>query len=288
MTLCYLNGDYLPLAQARVSPMDRGFLFGEGAYEVVPVYGRRPFRLADHLRRFRRTLDHLRMTDPLDEAGWGAVVARLVAESEAEDLQVYLHLTRGAEMARDQAFPKDAAPTVFAFAAPLVTPSADLLEQGVAAYTAADIRWLRCDLKVTALLANCLLRQQAVDRGGAETLLFRDGFLTEGCASNIFVVRHGLLLAPPKTHLMLSGITYDVVLELAQRNGVPFDVREITEAEVRAADELWMTSSTREILPITRLDDRPVGDGRPGPLARQMFDWYQDFKRTVMRAGEAG
>lgn len=285
MTLCYLNGEYLPLQAARISPMDRGFLFGEGAYEVVPVYSRRPFRLAEHLRRFQRTLDHLRMDNPLDEAGWGNIVERLALEADSEDQQVYLQVTRGADVVRDTAFPRDVPPTVFAFSAPLATPSAEVLEHGVAAYSSADIRWLRCDLKVTSLLANCLLRQQALERGGAEIVLFRDGFLTEGGASNVFVVKGGLLLAPPKNHLMLSGITYDVVLELAERHGVPCDVREITEAEVRGADELWMTSSTREVLPITRLDDQPVGDGRPGPLARQMFGWYQHFKRTVMRAG---
>jgi D-alanine transaminase len=283
MSICYLDGRYLPRDEATVSVMDRGFLFGDGAYEVIPVYSRRPFRLEAHLARLTGTLAALQIPDPHDEPGWRAIVTELVRRNVWDDQSIYLQITRGASAVRNHAFPMDARPTVFLMSEPLLTASAEQLASGVAAVSAADFRWLRCDLKVTSLLANCLLRQQAVAQGCAETVLFRDGFLTEGSASNIFVVRDGILLAPPKSHLMLPGITYDVVLELAARHGLPHEVRELLEDEVRAADELWMTSSTKEVLAITRLDDRPVGDGLPGPVGRQMLAWYQQFKTTVMR-----
>ncbi|THF62110.1 D-amino acid aminotransferase [Pseudothauera rhizosphaerae] len=285
MSICHLDGRYLPLREARVSPMDRGFLFGDGAYEVIPVYSRRPFRLEEHLARLARTLAALRLPDPHGAAGWAEIVREIVARNAWEDQSVYLQVTRGADDKRSHAFPVPIRPTVFLMSEELVTPPAAQLETGVAAVGAADFRWLRCDLKTVALLANCLLRQQAVDHGCAETVLFRDGFLTEGSASNIFIVRDGVVLAPPKSHLMLPGITYDVVLELAERHGQPHQVREILEDEVRSADEIWMTSSTKEVLAITTLDGRPVGSGRPGPVGRQMYAWYQDFKNTVMRSG---
>ena len=285
MSICYLDGTFQPLGEARISPMDRGFLFGDGAYEVIPVYSRRPFRLEQHIERLGHTLDAIRLPNPHDAAGWAAIVGEVVARNRWADQSIYLHVSRGPDDKRNHAFPAHMRPTVFLTSDELVTPAASQLASGVAAVSAADFRWLRCDLKTTALLANCLLRQVAVDVGCAETVLFRDGFLTEGSASNIFVVRDGVLLAPPKSHLMLPGITYDVVLELADRHGLPHVVREILEDEVRGADELWMTSSTKEVLAITALDDRVVGDGKPGPLGRQMYAWYQDFKTTVMRGG---
>ncbi len=285
MSICYLDGQYLPLSEARVSPMDRGFLFGDGAYEVIPVYSRRPFRLEEHIARLGNTLEALRLPNPHDADAWGAIVREVVARNDWQDQSVYLQVTRGADDKRNHAFPAVIRPTVFLMSDALLTPPAAQLESGVGAVSAADFRWLRCDLKTVALLANCLLRQQAVEQGCAETILFRDGFLTEGAASNIFIVRDGVMLTPPKSHLMLPGITYDVVLELAQRHGLAHEVREILEDEVRAADEIWMTSSTKEVLAITTLDGRPVGNGRPGPVGRQMHAWYQDFKNTVMRGG---
>lgn len=285
MSICYLDGQYLPLSEARVSPMDRGFLFGDGAYEVIPVYSRRPFRLEEHIARLGNTLEALRLPNPHGADAWAAIVRELVARNDWQDQSVYLQVTRGADDKRNHAFPAVIRPTVFLMSDALLTPPAAQLESGVGAVSAADFRWLRCDLKTVALLANCLLRQQAVEQGCAETILFRDGFLTEGAASNIFIVRDGVMLTPPKSHLMLPGITYDVVLELAQRHGLAHEVREILEDEVRAADEIWMTSSTKEVLAITTLDGRPVGNGRPGPVGRQMHAWYQDFKNTVMRGG---
>ncbi len=284
-TTCYLNGDYLPLAEARISPLDRGFLFGDGAYEVIPVYSRRPFRIGEHLARLQQTLDGIRLANPLTPAEWSARIARIVAAAPFADQSVYLQVTRGADAKRDHAFPQGVPPTVFIFTAPLTTTPDSVRASGVAAVTALDNRWLRCDLKVVALLANVLARQHAVDQGCAETILLRDGFMIEGAASNIFVVKDGTLLAPPKDHRMLPGVTYDVVLELAAQHGVPSVVREIPEEELRSADEVWMTSSTKEVLAITALDGKPVGAGVPGPLARRMHDWYQQFKDEVMRRG---
>lgn len=285
MDVCFLNGEFLPLADARVSPLDRGFLFGDGAYEVIPVYSRRPFRLEQHLRRLGTTLDAIRLPNPHSVAEWSSLVGEIVARNPGDDQSVYLQVTRGCGERRNHAFPVPTRPTVFLMSEALVTAPAAQLEKGVAAASAVDFRWQRCDLKSTSLLANCLLRQLAVDVGCAETVLFRDGFLTEGAASNIVVVRDGTLLAPPKSHLMLPGVTYDVVLELAAAHGLPSAVRPIGEDEVRGADEVWMTSSTKEVLAITTLDGQPVGDGRPGPVGRQMYAWYQAFKNTVMRGG---
>lgn len=286
MTTAYLNGYFLPIEQAQVSVMDRGFLFGDGAYELIPVYSRRPFRLAQHLRRLQNTLDGIGIRNPHSDAEWTGLIEEIIARNEWQDQSVYLQLTRGADVKRNHAFPKGVTPTVFMMSEPLVTPLDTQRETGVCAITAADLRWLRCDLKTTALLANCLLRQQAVEAGCAETILFRDGFLTEGSASNIFVVKDGTMLAPPRSHLMLCGITYDVVLEIAAAHALPHQVREVLEAEVRAADEIWMSSSTKEVLPVTLLDGREVGHGRPGPVFARMYGWYQEFKTKVMRGGE--
>lgn len=282
----YLNGRFLPLAEAGVSPLDRGFLYGDGVYEVIPVYSRRPFRLSEHLGRLQSTLDGIRLANPMSPQAWQDIVNRLVHEAPWEDQSIYLQVTRGADNKRDHAFPPaHVAPGIFAFAAPLVTPDAATRAAGVAAITLPDLRWGRCDLKVISLLPNVLARQEAVARGCAEAVLIRDGHVKEGAASNIFVVKSGVLLAPPKTRQMLPGITYDVILELAARHGQPIEIREITEAELRTADEVWMTSSTKEILAITHLDDQAVGQGKPGPLADTMWHWYQDFKNTIMRKG---
>ena len=286
MITAYVDGAFLPLAEARVSPMDRGFLFGDGAYEVIPVYSRRAFRLDEHVARLGNTLAAMRLANPHGADEWKAIILEIVARNPWDDQSVYLQVTRGADTKRNHAFPgPEVKPTVFLMSEPLITPSAEQLATGIAAVSAADIRWLRCDLKTVSMLANCLLRQHAIDHGCMETVLFRDSFLTEGAASSIFVCKDGVLLVPPKSHLMLPGITYDVVLELARSHGMKHEVREVLEAEVRSADELWMTSSTKEVLPITSLDGRAVGDGKPGPMGRQMYAWYQDFKNTVMRNG---
>ena len=284
----YLNGQFLPLADAKISVLDRGFIFGDGVYELVPVYSRQPFRLDEHLQRLQASLDGIRLANPYGMAEWRELIHQLVALQDFADQSIYIQVTRGApqlgQTLRDLALPKGVVPTVFMMAQPLVTAMADQKAAGVCAITAADNRWLRCNLKAISLLANVLQRQQALDVDCTEAVMLRDGWLTEGAASNIFVVKDGVLLAPPSSNLILTGITYDVVLELAAAHGIPYEVRPISEAEVRGADELWMTSSTKEIMAIVKLDDVPVGAGVPGPLARQMDALYQTFKQQVMRA----
>jgi D-alanine transaminase len=281
--MAYLNGEFLPLDQARISPLDRGFIFGDGVYEVIPVYSRRPFRLPEHLRRLQHSLDAIRLGNPMTDAEWTRLIQDLVARHPWEDQSVYLQVTRGVAK-RDHAFPRDGKQTVFMMSGPLTTPSRDQIENGVSCISATDFRWLKCDVKSVSLLANCLLRQQAADAGATEIVLFRDGCLTEASASNVFVVDHGKLLAPPKNHLILPGITYDVVLELAVAKGVPIELRAIPEREVRGADELWVTSSSKEVLAVATLDGKPIGTGRPGPVFRTVHQAFQEFKRRVMRA----
>lgn len=288
MTQCYLNGRFVPLEKACISPMDRGFLFGDGVYEVIPVYARRPFRLDEHLARLDKSLAAISLANPHPLETWREIVAGLIEQAAWEDQSVYLQVTRGPMAVRNHAFPAQVTPTVFGLVEPLVRPTPEQVERGVTAISAADFRWLRCHVKATSLLANCLLRQMAVDAGCAETVMFRDGVLTEGAAANIFVVKDGVLLAPQKNHLMLSGITYDVVLELAARHGLPVEVRDILEVEVRAADELWLTSSTKEVLAIVALDGRPIGAGRPGPHFRRMHAWYQQFVAEFRAQAPAG
>lgn len=281
----YLNGQFMPIADAKISVLDRGFIFGDGVYEVIPVYSRKAFRLPEHLKRLQHSLDGIRVPNPHSEAAWSLLIEQLIAANEPDDQYLYLHITRGVAK-RDHAFPNPPVPpTVFMMSNALVHPPAHLLETGVACVTAEDNRWLRCDLKAISLLPNVLLRQAAVEAGCAETLLVRKGgFITEGAASNIFMVKNGTLYAPPKDNLMLPGITYDVILELAATHGIPHQVRKITLDEVRLADELLMTSSTREVLPITQLDGKPVGNGKPAAMFTQLYSLYQTFKREVMRA----
>jgi D-alanine transaminase len=283
--MIYLNGDFMPIEEARIPVLDRGFIFGDGVYEVIPVYSRRPFRLAEHLRRLQHSLDGIRLRNPHTIGEWTYLFEQIIAGNESNDQSLYLHVTRGVAK-RDHAFPKATSPTVFIMSNPLLTPPDEWLETGVAAITANDNRWLRCDIKAISLLPNVLLRQMAVDASATETVLLREGFMTEGAASNIFVVKDDILLAPPKNHLMLPGITYDVVLELAAARKIPHEVREVSEFEVRSAQELLLTSSTKEILPITRLDGKPVGSGRPGAIFAVLYELYQEYKATVMRGGD--
>jgi len=275
----YLNGDFLAPERARVSVFDRGFVFGDGVYEVIPVFGGRLFRLPQHLVRLDNSLREIRLANPLPAAEWQRIFQRLVDIQGGGDLSIYLEITRG-PAPRDHAFPAQVTPTVFAYATPLKYPPKEQVEQGVPAVTAPDIRWLRCDIKAIALLPNVLLRSQALDAGAAEAILVRDGFMTEGAASNIFVIRNGRALTPPKGPLILPGVTRDLVLELAQAHGVPCAEAAVTEAELRSADEVWMTSSTKEVLAITRLDGQPVGSGKPGPLHARLLALYRDYKRA--------
>jgi len=283
--MVFLNGKYLPVEEARVPVLDRGFIFGDGVYELVPVYSRIPFRLDEHLARLERSLAAVRIRNPYSRAEWRDIVLAVMGKQPFEDQGIYFQVTRGVAR-RDHAFPKDVAPTVFVMSNPLVTPPRELVDRGASAVTAVDDRWLRCDVKSISLIGNCLLRQASADAGAVETILFRDGMLTEASASNVFVVKRGAVLSPPKSNLILPGITFDVIVELAKGAGLPLEFRAIAEAEVRAADEVWVTSSSKEVLAIVSLDGKPVGEGRPGPVFRRMYELYQEFKQKVMRAGK--
>jgi D-alanine transaminase len=281
--MVYLNGEFMRIEDAKISVLDRGFIFGDGVYEVIPTYSKRPFRLAEHLARLQSSLDAIGIANPHAAAKWTELVTGIVAGNPWEDQNVYIQVTRGVAK-RDHAFPKGLKPTVFLMASELVTPSAELMKTGAKAIVLPDFRWLRCDIKSTSLLGNCMLRTEAADAGCAEAILVRDGELTEASASNVFVVKNGTALAPPKSHLILPGITYDVVLEILRDNAIPHEVRPVKEDELRSAEEIWVTSSSREVLPITSLDGKPVGTGRPGPVGARVHGLYQQFKQRVMRA----
>lgn len=277
----YLNGEFLPPDQARVSVFDRGFIFGDGVYEVIPVFGGRLFRLPHHLSRLEASLGAIRLRNPHTPPEWHNIFTRLLAAGSS-DQSIYLQVTRGVAP-RDHAFPPDITPTVFAYAQPLKYSPPEQLAQGVAAVTAADIRWQRCDIKAIALLANALLRQQAIDQGAVEAILVRDGVVTEGAASNIFVIKNGRLATPPKGPFILPGITRDLVVEIARAKDIPCDELPVKIETLISADEVWLTSSTKEILPITRIDGKPVGDGKPGPMHARMFALYKEYKQAFIK-----
>jgi D-alanine transaminase len=272
-SICYLNGTYQPLAEAKVSVLDRGFIFGDGIYEVVPVYYRKPFRFAQHMARFERSTREIGLANPLSREQWLELVQQLVARNAGEHQFVYWQVTRGVAR-RDFAFPKDAVPTVFAMTTPFTRPSEAQRTQGLSAVTRRDERWLRCDVKSVSLLGAVLARQYATEQGADEVVQFRDGILTEGSASNMWVVKDGVLIGAQKDNLILEGIRYGFIEELCAQAGVPFKVAHLTKDEVAAADELMLSAATREILPITQLDGRPIGSGRPGPIYARLRAGY--------------
>lgn len=279
--ICYLNGQYLPLEEARISPLDRGFLFGDAVYEVMPVYGGRPFRFEAHCERMTLSLAEIRMADPLSRAEWRTVIGTLISRNGGGDQYVYWQVSRGAEVGRNAAPLPDVPRTIFAFCAPFPVPAPGALEEGVSCITANDTRWMRCDIKATTLLANVLLRQQAVDAGAAEAILLRNGELTEGSSSAVHVVIDGQLRTPPHSEKLLPSTTRAVVEEMAERAGIPHCSAPVTEAQLRVAEEIWLSSAVREVLPVTRLDGRPVGSGRPGPLWQRVYAEFQRYKREL-------
>ncbi len=284
MSELYLNGAFVAPQQAMISVMDRGFLFGDGVYEVIPVYAGHPLRAAEHLQRLDNSLRAIGLQVPLSGADWSSVFTRLLAPDPMTDQALYLQVTRGSAPTRDHRFPAQPTPTVLAMAKPMKARDAAVAEQGVTVVTREDIRWLRCDIKSTSLLAAVLLRQSAQEAGAEEAILVRDGLALEGSTSNLFIVRDGQLITPPKGPLLLAGITRDLVLELARGDGISTQERDLAVEELRQADEVWISSSTREVLPVTRLDERSVGDGRPGPLWRRIDARYQAFKAELRRA----
>lgn len=281
LPVCYLNGDYLPLREARISPLDRGFLYSDGAYEVTPVYAGRPFRFMQHHDRLARSLTEIRMTDPLTRDAWRDVYRELIARNGANDAYIYTQVTRGAEYGRNHAPLPDVPRTVFAFAAPWPEGRAGWQATGLPAVTAQDTRWARCDIKSVSLLANVLLRQLACDQSATEAILLRDGQLTDASASSVHVVVGAELRTPPNSWKLLPGTTRGVLEEIAERAGVPWRSAPVSEAELRGADEILLGAATREIQPVTVLDGKPVGTGKPGPVWRKLYDAYQAFKKSL-------
>ncbi|MGZ0078528.1 D-amino acid aminotransferase [Methylomonas sp. EFPC1] len=273
----YLNGAYLPLADAKVSVLDRGFLFGDGVYEVIPAYNGRLFRLEDHIARLNNSLNGIRLPLPHSVADWEAIFRPLLADDR--DQYIYLQVTRGYAPKRDHGFPEQIVPTIFAMSAD-IKPFAGRVD-GIKAITLDDIRWQLCNIKAITLLGNILLRQEALDQGCAEAILVRNGYVVEGAASNLFALLDGELITPPKSHEILPGITRDVILELAAAHNIPYQEDIIALEALHNASEIWVTSSTREIVPVIELDSQQVGDGKPGPAWQRMHDLLQAYKKSL-------
>jgi D-alanine transaminase len=280
-TPCLLNGQLLPLNQAKVSVLDRGFIFGDGVYEVIPVYGRRLFRFDEHMARLARSLDKLRIVNPHSRDEWLRHARTLVAAVPADDQLVYIEVTRGVAP-RDHVMLEGLTPTVFAMSNPMKPPAPELRHHGVACVTARDFRWERGDIKSVSLLGNVLARQMSADRGALETIMFRDGWLTEASGSNVWVVHEGAVLGAPRSEHVLEGIRYELLRELCEEEGIAYNLRPIPEDDVRSADELMLTSASKEVLPVTKLDDHPVGHGslrgKPGPIYARLYEAYQRAK----------
>jgi D-alanine transaminase len=276
----YLNGQFLPLEDAKISVLDRGFIYGDGVYELIPVYARKPYRMPQHLARLQRSLDGIGLANPHGAAEWGAIIRELIGRMSFADQGVYFQVTRGVAK-RDHAFPAGVTPTVFMMSNPLALPSAEQVERGVAVITGPDQRWLHCDLKTISLVGNVLARQSAVDAGAVESVLFRDGYLTEASASNVLIVKDGVIIAPPKDNLILPGITYDATFDLARDGGLAVEVRPVTRDEALGADEMWLSSSTKEVLAVTTVDGKPFAGGKPGAVFRKMYALFQASKRNA-------
>ena len=280
--LVYLNGEYLPINEAKISVLDRGFIFGDGVYEVIPAYGGKSLRFEHHMQRLQNSLDAVRITNPLSNTQWQEILDKLITETGSQDQYLYLHITRGVA-SRDHRFPDETKPTVFVMSSILQPVDPELLEKGISAVTLDDIRWQHCNIKAIALLPNILLRQQAVDQDAMEAILIRDGDMTEGAASNVFIVSDGVIKTPAKGKKLLPGITRDLVVELAKTHNMPVEEVSITEKEFLAADEIWLTSSTKEILPVTRINEQQVGNGKPGAVWQDMYQKYQDYKEVLRK-----
>lgn len=284
---CYLNGEISTVRDAKVSVLDRGFIFGDGVYEVVPAYAGRPFRFDEHMARLDRSLGEMRIRNPLDRAGWRKVVERLIAayaqyagkKPEETDQLVYLQVTRGVAM-RDHVMPPDIEPTVFAMVNRLYIYTPEERAKGVSCVTADDFRWKKAHIKSLSLAGAVLSRQMSADAGSNETVMFRDGWLSEAAASNVWVVKGGKVLGPPKDNLVLEGIRYGLIEEICRQAGIPFELRPVSREEVLSADEIILSSATKEVVPCTLLDGQPVGNGRPGPIYERLFSGYQQAKHS--------
>jgi D-alanine transaminase len=278
---CYLNGEYVALRDARISPLDRGFLFGDSVYEVLPVFGGRMFLFREHFDRLARSLREIRIENPHTHDEWREILEQLIARNGASDLYAYVQVSRGAEYGRNHAFPAVAVkPTVFAMASPLPVFTEAQRAAGLSAITVEDFRWGRCDIKSTALLANVLMKQQAADAGANEAIIVRDGQVMEGSSTSVFIVKNGVLTTPPNSHRILPGTTRDAALSLAT-NVMPAEIRNFSIDELRAADEVWISAATRDVLPVTRIDGAPVGTGRPGPAWLRMAESFRKLRQEL-------
>jgi D-alanine transaminase len=278
---CYLNGEYVALRDARISPLDRGFLFGDSVYEVLPVFGGRMFLFREHFDRLARSLREIRIENPHTHDEWRFILEQLIARNGASDSYIYVQVSRGAEYGRNHAFPVVAVPpTVFAMASPLPVFTDAQRAAGLSAITVEEFRWGRCDIKSTALLANVLMKQQAADAGANEAIIVRDGQVMEGSSTSVFIVKNGILVTPPNSHRILPGTTRDAALSLAN-NVMPAEIRSFSVDELRAADEVWISAATRDVLPVTRIDGAPVGTGRPGPAWLRMADSFVKLRQEL-------
>ena len=291
MNIVYLNGSFMPKEEATISVMDRGFLLADGIYEVIPVYSGKLFRLKEHLNRLQRSLDAIRLPSPFTQKEWQTILCELVDKNGGGNQAIYLQVTRGVENIRDHRFPDQVKPTIFVMSNPIAKPTDEDLNHtldntpGISTITTKDIRWDRCDIKSISLLPNILLRQQALDAGAQEALLIKDGYLTEGAASNCFVIKDGVIFTPPKNELILGGITRDLVIELARENQIDCKEEPINEAALNNADEIWISSSTKEIVPVVQLNNKAVGQGVVGPLWRKMAELYIQYKLSLFETG---
>ncbi len=283
MSICYLNGAFLPLAEAQIPVLDRGFIFGDGIYEVIPVFERQPFRLAAHLARLAQSLAAVSIRVPLTAPAWTALLAELILRNSEPDLSLYIQITRGVAP-RNHAAPQDSTPTVFVMASPLAAQADPMPVQVI---SMVDIRWQRCDIKATSLLPNVLARSAAAAAGAYEAVLFREDFLTEGAASNVFVISHGQLKTPPHSRYILPGITRDTLVEALTGSSDAVQEVAISRAEVLQASEIWLSSSTRDLVPVSHLDGRLLGGGAPGPVFRRISALYENFKKRELAASRA-
>lgn len=277
---CYLNGEYVALRDARISPLDRGFLFGDSVYEVLPVFAGRMFLFAEHFDRLARSLHEIKLDNPHTHEQWRGILEELIARNGAADQYVYVQVTRGMEFGRNHAFPAVVKPTVFAMASPLPVLSDAQRAAGLSAITLEDFRWGRCDIKSTALLANVLMKQQAAEAGANEAIILRDGQVMEGSSTSVFVVKNGTVVTPPNSHRILPGTTRDAALSLI-KGVMPVEIRSVSIDELRAADEVWISAATRDVVPVTRVDGAPIGTGKPGPAWQRLAESFAQLRQTL-------
>ncbi len=282
--IVYLNGRYVAIEDAKVSVMDRGFLFGDGIYEVIPVFSGKMLCLEEHLNRLQNSFDRISLRNPMSKAEWFNVFSQLLEKNDGEDRAIYLQVSRGVYPKRDLSINPDYPPTIFAMVLQVTPADLEVVSAGISVITVDDFRWNACDIKTTSLAANVMLRQQATEAQVQEAILIKNGAVTEGTTSNVFMVKNKVLITPPTGRQLLPGITRDLVVEIAENNAILVEQRVIKEAELYTADEIWMTGSTREIAPVIRLNGEPVGSGVAGSMWKRMMDLYQQYKQQLRQS----